>query len=249
MSDPERLVDTRGGLALSLLEAGRSEVASPASLQRALATVSVAAAATAATSSGAAASSLGAGLWFKWMGIGALGGLVSMGAVQVVSSQVSVSRSYPPTATQAAAVPAVGPLPAAAAKHEPAPTAAADPTAAPDPTPLAAAASATHSAARGRAAPPAERDSLAAELSRIDAARLRLNSGDAQATLALLDAYARDYPEPNFGQEALLLRIESHVVSGHCSRARALGSGFLNLHEKSALGQRVRSLLARCGAR
>ena len=103
MKDPVRLVN-REGLASTLLRAGSEERPSAALVRRAVSTIGVAAAASALTGeaagsaggaimSGAAGAALakgGAGavsfiLAAKWLGIGALSGLVTVGAAEIGS--------------------------------------------------------------------------------------------------------------------------------------------------------------------
>ncbi len=244
MSDPERLIDTRDGLARSLLAAGREDAPGSASMQRALATVSVAAAATAVSGTGSAAATATTGFWLKWLGIGATGGMLTMGAVQAVRPIVSQPEVPVATSAPRAVTPSRQSARTAQVPSDPEPVVVAVPPKEPTtPSSRASASAPNGQPTRGAAGP----TSLSQELARIDAARGRLSAGDPAGALAVLDRYARDYPRGRFGQEALLVRIEAHIAQGNCGQARSLGRGFLERHAKSALGQRVRSLLARCG--
>ncbi len=212
-------------------------------MQRALATVGVAAAATAVSGTGSAAAASTTGFWLKWLGIGATGGMLTMGAAHAVAPLVS--QTDVPEATSAPR--GVTPSRKVARTAQPPPSEPAIVEAAP-PAPGQRNTQAVPSAPMGQAKRATEAPtSLSRELARIDAARGRLSAGDAAAALVALDRYARDYPRGRFGQEALLVRIEAHIAQGNCGQARSLGTGFLRRHAKSALGQRVRSLLARCG--
>ncbi len=248
MTDPKRLLDSRDGIARQLLEAGRRDAPSSASFQRALTTASAAAAATTVGAS-AAATATGVGMWLKWLGIGALSGLVCVTAVNVVghdgsrqSARQTDSQSSP--RHQSKQPRAQAPVPAAATAPNASAGAANEKAVAPVPH----ASAPTAVAPDLGTAPTAEpTGGLKDELSRLDAARTELRGGNAGGALRLLDEFARRFPKPRLGEEALMLRVEALTNLGRCADAKRYGQVFLQQHENSVLGQRLRTLLARCG--
>jgi hypothetical protein len=71
--------------------------------------------------------------------------------------------------------------------------------------------------------PPPERDTLAAELGAIRAARAAVLGGDARAALRDLDAYAAAHPHGALEEESLALRVRANRLAGDdASAARAL---------------------------
>lgn len=77
------------------------------------------------------------------------------------------------------------------------------------------------------------------EVKAIEAARAAARRGDANGTLAALDNYSRAYPRPQFGPEALALRIEALSRSGSMSQARALATQFARIYPTHPLLSRV----------
>jgi outer membrane protein assembly factor BamD (BamD/ComL family) len=60
-----------------------------------------------------------------------------------------------------------------------------------------------------------------------------------------LDNYERSYPTPQFGPEALALRVEALRSSGQLAAARALAADFAQKYPHHPLLQRVQSAVAR----
>lgn len=248
MKDPARLVEGSDGLGRQLLLAAREERPNSASLQRALVAASAAAAAT-TVGTGAAATGSAVAMWLKWLGIGAAGGLLTMGVVSaVVPAGRSPASVAPPRA--AVAAPTATRAPSGRSADTKADTVATDKT-----TPRVSAAAENEArqpraaaSSRASAAPPiASADGLGAELASLDAARSRLRGGDAAGALVQLDAHARRFPKPRLGQEAALVRIEALAALGRCAEARRIGDAFLSANAGSVLAQRVRSIMGRCG--
>lgn len=89
----------------------------------------------------------------------------------------------------------------------------------------------------------AARNILAAELAALDAARGKLNAGDARSALMLLDAYQREFPKPRLALEAEVLRIDALDRSGQTETARKRAKAFVQSHPKGVLTGRVRRYL------
>jgi outer membrane protein assembly factor BamD (BamD/ComL family) len=95
---------------------------------------------------------------------------------------------------------------------------------------------AARSAPRGPA-----RGTLTHELAALDAARARLDAGDARNALALLDIYSESFPNGRLALEAEVLRIDALARSGQGAAARQHASAFLRRHPTSVLASRVRA--------
>ena len=223
-------------------------------------------AATATTAGAAAAASKGvlssfgtAVLAAKWLGIGALGGVVFAGAAQLASSG-------PPDESAAGA--RFSSRPASVSTDTEAPRAAPQPIAEPatNTTPvselkaMAAAAAATATAGTLQRAPASVKQvppapapgpsigkfpegTLADEIALIDAARSALGAGDALRCLSMLQTHGERFTTPRLSPEVGVLRIEALVALGRWEEARRLGREFLASHPGSTHGQRVRTLL------
>lgn len=245
MNDPERLLDSdRTGLTAALIAAGREDAPS----ERLLAdTLAVIGAGTAVVAAGAAATALGAGssatalkaggttslaaLAFKWLGIGAAGGALTVGAA------IGVERAASP-----------GPSPrepaAAAAKASPTTEAAPPPVrpalpAAAPPAPLEPVPSVAPSAKK-----PA-RLSIADETQALDRARRELASGNARGALLTLDAYDQSPGPRRLQQEALLLRMDALEKSGNPSAAKIVAQSLLDQSPNGPHAARARKILGR----
>jgi outer membrane protein assembly factor BamD (BamD/ComL family) len=84
---------------------------------------------------------------------------------------------------------------------------------------------------------------LAAELGALDAARSRLDAGDASGALSRLDDYTRSYPRGRLALEAEVLRIDALSRSGQRAVAEKRAATFLRRHPNSVLASRVRAYL------
>ncbi len=234
MTEPKRYLDSgESSVATTLLRSAERDGPDDGSMRRALATVAAATAITAATGSAAATTS--AALWLKWLGIGLLsGGVVAFGATELrhresprLVDTTHIEQAAPEVAP--AASPPRPPKPADEPPPEPEPAK----LAAPRPIP-------------SRGEPPVAEsatDSLGRELARIDAARKRLASGDAESAIHEVDRYDREFPRGRFHEEAALLRAEAYASLGDCTRVRALTRAF---EHGSVLGRRWKTLRDRC---
>ena len=255
MSEPQRLLDEGGDdLSLSLLRSARGDGPSPHARRKTMVALGLAggvgAGVTAATATGAAstmAKSSATAALAKWIGMGVIGGIVTVGTVEVVQTKST------PAVTQGAAInagpvaktkPAKGLAPAAvndAPTAEPAPIEAEVPPPAveePAAKPSAAPVEAPRATAR-----PADKPTLADEVAALDAARVALSSGNAAAALRALDDHDRRFPGGVLGMEATVLRIEALVARGDRASASRLGRTFLDAHPRSPHASRVRTLI------
>ena len=84
---------------------------------------------------------------------------------------------------------------------------------------------------------------LVEELSALDAARKKLNAGDALSALAMLDAYDRGFARPRLSLEAEVLRIFAYDKAGQVAVAKKRAAAFVAKHPKGVLTARVRRYL------
>ena len=279
--DPVRLCEESGSeLLKALLSAAREEGPNPAALQSTLTAVGVGSGiiATAGTASGVSAASVASGasggahglagaaslgsakgvasttllVVAKWLGAGALAGVMATSAAYVVSEQVAPTRSVAATPTAQKSAPLVlpkAPPPAATsipavpvASEEPAAPALKPPTAAALPAP-------TNSLGAPSAAPlsvPAEVDPsapLAAELALLDSARQALAQGNAAHALRSLDDYDAQFRHPNLAPEALYLRLEALTLRGDKAGTLAVARRLLQAYPSGPHAARARSVL------
>ncbi|MET0791471.1 MAG: hypothetical protein ABW061_08110 [Polyangiaceae bacterium] len=256
--DPVRLFDEPGSeLLKSLLSAAREEQPLPAALPHTLAAIGVssAAIATASAASIASAASLGSAksvasstllIVIKWLGLGALAGIVTTSTLYAVSQPdlpaPSTARTAAVHVTAAVALaPAPPPAaPAAAAEHA-APTLSAAPVAALPVT--------SNSPAAPAAQPlsaPAEVDPgqpLAAELALLDNARQALAAGNAARALRFLNDYDTRFVHPNLAPEALYLRLETLTLQGDKAGTAAVARHLLRSYPSGPHAARARSVL------
>lgn len=208
MSDPERLLGSGTDAEARLLAAGLDEPPPPDLLARTLeaatgAAQAAAAAHAAATAKAAVASAVPAasGGILGAIGIGALAGLITVGAYEVATRSSSpATPSAPPAAVTAIAIAAPSAPQVATAARSPAPST-----------------TSTASAAAPAPSVAATASTLAAELSLLDDARAALRSGDRTRARALLDRYAREIPRGQLGREAAVLRAEVESIDGGVS--------------------------------
>lgn len=92
-------------------------------------------------------------------------------------------------------------------------------------------------------APPTASGALAAEVTRIDAARRALASGDESGALAELEAYERTRTLGVLDREAGLLRIDALRRKGDLARARSVAEGYLRHFPDDAHSPRLREFL------
>jgi len=224
MSDPARLFESSdSALERHLLGVARSEKSSPETRAKTLLALGITgSAALSATAVGAAAAraSVAAGktIWAKL----ALG----LSVAGVVAIAPPVYRAW--QRHQAASAPAAS---ARASGVE-------------TPAPAAVAREAATAQSSDRGAPPVAAATLARELAAVDAARTAVANRQPRRALALLDAYARSFPEAHLGPEAEILRIDALAQSGRVVAARAHAEAFVRLHPGSVLAARARRYLA-----
>ena len=276
MTDPDRLSHRASGLGGHLLRSARADAPSKTARARAAVAIGLAggsaAVATATTATAAATASklvaASAVVMLKWVGLAAVGGAITVGAVHVVTRPrhptpaAIVPRPDAPTPHGFASPPKgpettnVGwpihspplavlsvdiPTPSSAA---PTPAIAApvvprnSPMAATFATSPVAGGTATH---EPRGAAPA--NSLADELRALDRASSRLSAGNARAALDELDAHERWFKDGALAPEAAVLRIEALAASGDDAAAIQRATAFLAADPDSVQARRVRSVL------
>jgi hypothetical protein len=244
----------------------------------AVTTTTTTATATATTTTGAAAATAtaaaakhaawaGSSALLKWIGLGVVGGALTVTAVVVAPKlgapndrmAPSTVDAAPTSAKPAGKVAAGRPsLPEAAAQDatEPSPPPQ-DALAAPAPfnakdakeAPVAGAPTgASAEAARRRASIEAPRATLTEEIALLDRAREAVARGSASSALAALDEHDRTFPGAALGPEATVLRVEALSLRGDRPAAVRLGRAFLAAHPESPHASRLRSLLGAAAA-
>jgi hypothetical protein len=249
MNDETRLL--HGELGGALLRAGRDEWPSDDALSRTLAAVGAGAAAVvvvsggavaaAGASAGTAAKGSAAVISFasvtKWLGIGALGGVVVAGVAHEVTPR------NPATLAPKSTVTAVAPTARGETKERaPAPKPEPLPTVAPEmEPPKSAQKPADVLRERGELTPHGA--PLAAEVALVDRARAALSSGSAFRALEELRAYETTFPEPRLLPEVLFLRMEAHLAAGNAARARETAEQSIRLFPRSPHAARAREVI------
>ena len=265
MKPPRRILDDGDEWARELISSARTDVPSEQFRRRLARQLGVAAGA-AGVSSVASAKAVAAGIWLKWMAIGATASVLTLGGATTI---VSIQGNAPDTAAQVGAgiaaagqsalqaqptIPPTLPFPTPDA----APTDSMASTAAPRrqltpltnnlrgrpvdrTTPLPSAPPVAQSAvARSDAAAPAT--TLGEELAAINSVRAALAGKSAQTALRSLDEYASNYPNGHFTTEALILRVTALSALGDHASAKRLADDFLARHPDSPYARRLRSL-------
>jgi hypothetical protein len=232
MTEPTRLIDEPGGdeLEASLLRLARSEGPSADGRRRILAGIAAAGATGVASQTAEAAAKAGGkgAAAVKW-------GLLAVAVVGIPAAlllrggdQQPATRSAPPSALQAPATEVKAPTPPAAAEG-PAPLSLEDLPALPNPP--------------GNAAQSAKaQGSLAEEVAQLQKAKLALKAGNPSEALSELGTYAKLFPRPMLGAEALVVRVEALHASGDTARAKSLAEGFLSKNPNSPYATRLRNL-------
>jgi hypothetical protein len=262
MSDPKRLVNEPSNeLEKAVLEAGIDVPPPPEHLfERTLVAVGVVASIGAATGA-AAASTAAAGASTgtavagatgtaskltavaaaagvaKWIVVGALGGVLAGGAIELASPRRdAVSNREDVTAPDAAVSPSrqVPPLATAEAPAQESETI--EPAGEPDRAPMAPPRPPSSVAA------PAKRSAdLAPEVALLDAAQRALDTGDPGRTIALLDQYAAEYPLGRLAPEARVMRIEA-TARRDPAAAASMARQFLRDSPGSPHAERLRKV-------
>ncbi|MBX7102375.1 MAG: hypothetical protein K1X89_31955, partial [Myxococcaceae bacterium] len=123
--------------------------------------------------------------------------------------------------------PPPAPAPAVVAPPEPAP-----PAAVPEPR------------ARPRSKPhPDDADALALELTALDAARSRLQAGDATGALKAIADYERQFPAGTLALEAALVRLQALLQTGQRAQGEALAKRLVAQNPSELVRARVQRLL------
>jgi TolA-binding protein len=260
MTSPSRREPQEKDVRRALLDSARHDAPTAQAIRRTRTAVLLAMT-TAASTTAATAMSTTAARWItmlKWLGVGTLGGLTTVGAIHVashhaqsgaVSMQPQLPKGADQTATPRSPLSAVSGFPIAQS---------APPPSAPDPSVTEHAAPAPSQQSESRPAgpslletPPAPAPaasssagaSLAQEVAMLDEARRALAQGRAGEALAALDRYRRDYPSGRLGQEATFVRIQALSMQGNTAAARSVAEQFLQTSPTSPLADRVRAVL------
>lgn len=253
----QRLLQTLGLTAAVTLGAagGAAFVASKSAATTAVAGAGAGSAALGGATAAASASGLGVTLLVKWVGLGAVVGMVASGtaAFTAASSANDVARSTNDGARNTSAATAFdgvassppAALPAVQHTAEQV-TAAAELDRAED-KPGAALPNVPRieTSTIEAASPPPDGPRIAPELALLDAARRALSSGQPSRALALLDERQREFGKGVLSPEALVVRCEALLAAGQRDSARTLGLAFLDEYPASPLVNRVRALLDR----
>jgi hypothetical protein len=179
------------------------------------------------------------GIGMKWLGIGAVSGLVTMGAAVGVEHTLETrapSKLPSVTATAGTTIKETAPK---ATRTQAVVPATEEPIAPDPPRPIATNAPAPAVAA----AAPSGEPSIAAEVAAIDEARSALSSGNAAKVASALDTYDR-LPGPHrLAPEALYLRMEAAARSGNTAAARASAERLLATSPNGPHAARARQVL------
>ncbi len=238
-----------GELGSALFSAGRDEWPSEDAVARtlsaigagaAIATVTGGAVAAAGASAGTAAKTSVAVVSFasitKWLGIGALGGVVVAGVAHEVTPRVMTPVAPVAIPAQPAVEVQSETKKPESPKLAPAPTPASEPEPAKvSEKPLALAHE--HKEQEQHGVP------LAAEVALVDRARAALASGSAQRALDELRTYETAFPEPRLLPEVLFLRMEAHLAAGNAARARETAEQSVRLFPRSPHAARAREVI------
>jgi hypothetical protein len=232
MTEPTRLIDEPGGdeLEASLLRLARSEGPSADGRRRILAGIAAAGATGVVSQTAEAAAKAGSkgAAVVKW-GLLAAAVVAIPAALLLRGTEDPAPRSAPPSALQAPASEVKAPTPPAAPVETPAPVALEDLPALPN-------------APMGSAPSAKNQGSLADEVAQLQKAKLALKAGNPSQALSELGTYAKLFPRPMLGAEALVVRIEALHASGDTARAKSLAEGFLAKNPNSPYATRLRNL-------
>ena len=190
----------------------------------------------------------------KWVGVGAIAGLVTTGTANVVgrandaqtANQAAAARADKPMDERNSRTSAVYAPAALAAPEVPSEAPAITEETIPPPAPVTAApatpATPKVSAAKPVVTTPAA--NVGKEVSTLDRAREALAAGDTPSALEALGQHESEFTTGVLGPEAELLRIQALLTRGEYNSAAVMARGFLMKHPKSPHVGRVRALLA-----
>jgi hypothetical protein len=238
------------GLGPRLLHAGRDEWPSDEALARTLVAVGAGAAVvTIAGVAGGAAAGVSAstvakggaalvsfGSVMKWLGVGALSGVVVAG----VAHEITAPPRGPVEPTAVIVAPAV-PAPAEM-RARPAPAAESIP--APEPEAEEPEPAVTAHPTRKDVGDPDDRGvPLAAEVALVDRARALLAGGNPARALEELAGYEKAVADPRLQPEVVYLRMEAHLLAGNTARAKATAEQILRSFPRGPHAARARSVI------
>jgi hypothetical protein len=233
-----------------LLHAGRDEWPSDEALSRTLVALGAGAAVvTAAGVAGGAAAGASAstvvkggaalvsfGSVMKWLGVGALSGVVVAGVAHEVTAP-----PRPPVEPPAAIVAPVSPAPAEG-RVRPAPAVETIP--APEPAVEEPKPAVTAHPTRKDVGDPNDRGvPLAAEVALVDRARALLAGGDPARALEELAGYEKAFADPRLEPEVVYLRMEAHLLAGNRALAKATAERILRSFPRGPHAARARSVV------
>jgi hypothetical protein len=249
VTDPRRLSDEADHELALLLRAGQRELPPGRALEKTIAGLGAATTVIGASHAALAAVSVAKlGMWTlaKWAGVGMLGGVATIGGLELVQLEVAPpaapvatatlprvhSRSTPPSPAPAAAFAAAAP-PAG----EPAPARVATPSVS----------RATTAPVQRPPTPPAAESAadsaISVEIGWIDQARRALRAGDAPAALAALNRYHAEVKRPRLAPEAQYLEMEALRAAGHDGAARQAAARLLASAPRGPHAARARAIL------
>lgn len=225
-----------GELRARLLASGRSEKPSDKLMRRTMAAIGAGAAAGLGTagSAGATTSLLARAFFWKWMGLGVIGGALTIGAWRVATPAPHTPTAALSAPSQITSARQADPSPSAAVASAPVPSSSA-----------AARAAATSAPVQTPSAPASAPRSpgLVDEIAQLDEARRAMAAGDSSAALRALDRHAREFPASQLDHEAAVLRVESMMAAGQCDAARAQAGSFLRANPRSPVAPRMTTLM------
>jgi hypothetical protein len=277
MNEPRRLMDEGGSdLELALLRSAKGDSPSGRARRRTLValglgTGALGATGTVGTSTAAAATATTAGTAasvgvLKWIGIGVVAGLLTVGGVEatrdsgeaspIAVRNVDALRRLPSEAAPAG--PAVERADRAETPAPAVPEPALDPILAGPSAPAAVSKPSSRggsepglvptapapSRPETAAATPAGKPTLADEVAALDRAREALQQKNPAAALAALEKHDAQFAGGTLGPEATVLRIEATLARGDRAGAARLATEFLAANPRSPHASRVRSVLA-----
>lgn len=242
----------------ALLRSARRDAPAPKALTRTMGALGLGAAVMSETAQAATVAAHAAKLGLlKWFGMGVVAGVTVLGGYEATQTRSQHTQGAPAAVAPAPTPERVG-LPTTtspAALIDTAPTLSVPPAQKAAPVPQPAAAPRVEPAIEGTpteppslsAAPP-QLVSLDEEVALIDAARQALQAGDSASCLQVLDRYRDQFPTPQLGLEAGVLRVDALARRGDCSTARALAIRMIGSSPRGPAANRLRALLrSRCG--
>jgi hypothetical protein len=247
MSDPKRLLDDVGSddFERAVLSSALPDRGSNRAFERTLASIAAGAAVT------AVAAPVGASVVLKWLGIGALAGLVTAGSVDYALHRPEPSA--PPTIVDSpsqtrAEAPALAPEKPLAPGPEPTALTPERPRAIGSQSAPEVETPATGPSVGSLPAPLSSSERLLREVRALDRAKSALASGNASGALAALDEHAREFPAGALGPEAEVLRVRALVATGNRSSALVIARRIVQRQPNGDHAKVMKSLLPELGS-